>query len=408
MVRICDDKLAARRRAVRIKPLAAKIIVVAVVPGRHKAAILKRRHRYTVLRGVGQGIDPELITDGVAAGVITLAIDTFTRTVSATLIGPHHHHAPVIQRRRRRIFLRARCVRIDLELFRDTRLSGPDHDLVGDVTCHDNNRIGSPGIQRIDQASPNLGNAIAVLDPVAHLRRIDRDRVNITCLDRAGQLNHVRLVRQVVTGDNRHIIAVTEVDRLRIGHRNTVIAGPKRQRIDAITKIDGKTVLGRIKDQCLVTRTTDQLGIAGLRAVGIEVLREDAPVAGTVIVLILRFPSDNKAAIGKRRHHRILLRLIRLRTNLELIANRDTAGVIALGEDAILVTVLIATCPGDNKSVTAQAGHRCVILRSTCVRIGLEQITARDRRVIIRSRNHRELLTKHRPAAVIEPGTQFA
>ena len=215
-------------------------------------------------------------------------------------------------------------------------------------------------------------------------------------------------MRQVVAGNDRHIIAVTEIKRLRVGHRNTVIAGAKRQRIDAVTEIDGKAVLGRIKDQCLVARTANQLGIAGPRAVGIEVLREDAPVAGTVIVLILRFPSDNKAAIGKRCHHRILLRLIRLRTNLELIANRDTAGIIALGEDPIFVTVLIVACPGDNKTVAAQAGHRRVILRTTCVRIGLEQITVRDRRIIIRSRNHRELLTKHRPATVIEPRAQFA
>ena len=215
-------------------------------------------------------------------------------------------------------------------------------------------------------------------------------------------------MRQVVAGNDRHIIAVTEVDHLRVGHRDAVVAGAKRQRIDAVTEIDGKAVLGRIKDQCLVARTANQLGIAGPRAVGIEVLREDAPVAGTVIVLILRFPSDNKAAISKRCHHRVLLRLIRLRAHLELIANRDTAGVIALGEDPILVTVLIVACPGDNKAVTAQAGHRCVILRTTCVRIGLEQITVRDRRIIIRSRNHRELLTKHRPATVIEPRAQFA
>ena len=214
-------------------------------------------------------------------------------------------------------------------------------------------------------------------------------------------------MRQVVAGNDRHIIAVTEVDRLRIGHRNAVVAGAKRQRIDAVTEIDGKTVLSRIKDQRLVTRTANQLGITGLRAVGIEVLREDAPVAGAVVILILRFPSDNKAAVGKRCHHRILLRLIRLRAHLELIANRDTAGVIALGEDPIFVTVLIVACPGDNKTVAAQAGHRRVILRTTCVRIGLEQIAVRDRRVIIRSRNHRELLTKHRPVAVIEPGTQL-
>ena len=103
----------------------------------------------------------------------------------AAPIAPHHHHAAVIQRCRRRIKLITRCVRINLELFLDTRFAGPDHDLVGRITCHDNDRIGSPSIQRIDQAGPDLGNAIPILDPVAHLRRIDRDRVNITRLNRA-------------------------------------------------------------------------------------------------------------------------------------------------------------------------------------------------------------------------------
>ena len=59
-------------------------------------------------------------------------------------------------------------------------------------------------------------------------------------------------MRQVVTGNDRQIIAVTEIDRLRVGHRDAVVAGAKRQRIDAVTEIDGKAVLGRIKDQCLV------------------------------------------------------------------------------------------------------------------------------------------------------------
>ena len=100
VARIHNDELAARRRAVRIKPLAAKVVIVAAVPSCDKTAVLKRRHRHTVLSGVGQGIDLELITNGVAAGVITLAIDTPARAVLATIIAPHHHHAAVIQRRR--------------------------------------------------------------------------------------------------------------------------------------------------------------------------------------------------------------------------------------------------------------------------------------------------------------------
>ena len=54
------------------------------------------------------------------------------------------------------------------------------------------------------------------------------------------RLYHGRLVRQVVTSNDRQIIAVTEVDRLRVGHRDAVVASAKRQRIDAVTEIDGE------------------------------------------------------------------------------------------------------------------------------------------------------------------------
>ena len=211
----------------------------------------------------------------------------------------------------------------------------------------------------------------------------------------------------VVTGDNHRVIAVAEVDRLRIGDRDIIVARSKRQRIDAIAKIDRQTVLGRIEDQRLVAGTADQLDIAGPRTVRIEVLRVDAPTAGTVVILICRLPTNDEAAVGKRGYRGILLAPIRGRVDQELFAGRCAVGVVKLTDNTIVIAIHILRLPGDNKTVAAQVGNRWPQLFAARIGVDLEQATGRHRCIIVRSRHHGELLTEHRPAAVIEARAQL-
>ena len=333
----------------------------AVVCPRHgKTAVIQCRHRRLCLTTIGIGIDRELFTQRLTANIKTLTKDTPCRAVVLVLRLPGHDHAAVGKRGRRRIGLLVIGRAVDLKLFLHSRAVGTDDNLIRRCArCHDN-RIRSAGIKNINQTALDVGHRIAVLNTVARLGRIDRHRIDVTSLNRAGKGNLVRLVRLVLAKSNHRIITVAELDRLRIGYRNIIVTGTQRQRIQAVTKVDGQTILGRIKDQRLIARTTHKLDIACLGTVRIEVLGVHTPCAAAV--LITRFPGHHEAAIVQHRHYRILLTVICLRINLELITHRRAAGIIALCRNAVIAAILAIRTPGYNKAVTAETGHRRVKL----------------------------------------------
>ena len=136
--------------------------------------------------------------------------------------------------------------------------------------------------------------------------------------------------------------------------------------------------------------------------------KPDMPLAINTVtraVLAAGFPSDHEAAVFERRHRRIILIARSVGVDLELIAEGVALRVITLAVNTITRTILTAGLPGDHETVTAQTGHRRVILRTTCVRIGLEQAAIQRRRI---PAHGRELLTEYCPTAVVEPGTQLA
>ena len=90
-----------------------------------------------------------------------------------------------------------------------------------------------------------------------------------------------------------------------------------------------------------------------------EALREDA-VAGAI--LSFRFPDDDKAAVAKRRHVRIVLIIVGFAIHLKFVTDRIAEDIEALAEDAITAAILIFRLPHHHEAAIGEPADRGIIL----------------------------------------------
>ena len=177
-------------------------------------------------------------------------------------------------------------------------------------------------------------------------------------------------MREALTANNRQVVATTEVHFFDIGDRDRICLIAQVDPVDTVTKIDADAALGRIEDQCLVRRTANQLRFRRLAAVGVEVLAVNAK--GIAVILIVRFPGDDEAAIVESRHRRILLIMARITINPELGALLGTGGIEHLTINTVARTILVAGLPGGNKATLTQRRHRRIALGAARITVDPE------------------------------------
>ena len=178
-------------------------------------------------------------------------------------------------------------------------------------------------------------------------------------------------MREALAADKCQVVATAEVHVLDIGDRDRICLIAQVDPVDPVTKIDADAALGRIEDQCLVRRTTNQRRFRRLAAVGVEVLADDA-VATAVLVLI--FPGNDKAAVVESRHRRIILMARGIGVDPELVALLGTRGIKHLTINTVTRTILTAGLPGDGKATLTQRRDRRIALGAARITVDPELV----------------------------------
>ena len=91
-------------------------------------------------------------------------------------------------------------------------------------------------------------------------------------------------MREALAADKCQVVATAEVHFLDVGDRDCICLIAQVDPVDAVTKIDADAALGRIEDQSLVRRTTDQHPFRRLAAVGVEVLAVNTVGIGVILI----------------------------------------------------------------------------------------------------------------------------
>ena len=113
-VTIIDQELLPHRLGTSIKALRTNVVTVAAVtrtlvilPGHHKAASCKTRHRAPVLRSTGITVDTELFSHGLSRRVVEPCPNIpAAATVATTWVRPYHHETTPLKRSHRVCWLR--------------------------------------------------------------------------------------------------------------------------------------------------------------------------------------------------------------------------------------------------------------------------------------------------------------
>ena len=197
--------------------------------------------------------------------------------------------------------------------------------------------------------------------------------------------------------DRQRVVAFAKVNRLYILDTKLIIAGTKRQAVRTLTKINRTLVHRLAEGHRLIGNAAGKADRRQRQAVGIITLAEDART--TAVLSVLRRPSDNKTTIIQCRDRRIMLGGVGIAVGHELVANRRARAIKHLTTDIRTGTAIMAAVvtPGDDKTAVIKGRHRRLILVTRRVvvdpEVAAQDLWRQDQITVVIGRRRREDLT---------------
>ena len=293
----------------------------------------------------------------------------------------------------------ARCIGVHPELRPHTARLGLELEFPSPGPTAGRNQVAHCriGIDRTDQACPDIGHRVTGLGRVGHRDVVDLHLVGIAQL--GGKRDHVNLIGRTAAPNINHVVASSHLGLLHVDKRRTVRIVTEGDAVGAVSKVDHK-VLGRRRLCHLIGQPTAYQPHHPLVALRIVTL----PVnTGTVSVAIAK-PRDHKAAVLQRGNRWMVLRTRDIGVHQELISHRGPIGIVALSKHILTaatttaaVTVVITPC--HHKASSFKATHRRLILMAS--RIGVHPELTRDLRPVRIKGTRPYIITAASPCPII-------
>ena len=176
-----------------------------------------------------------------------------------------------------------------------------------------------------------------------------------------------------------------------------IITGTKRQAVRTLAKINRALIHRLAEGHRLIGNAAGKADRRQRQAVGIITLAEDARI--TAVLSAIRRPGDNKAAVIKCRDRRIILRRVGVAVGHKLVANRRARAIKHLATNIRTGTAIMAAVvtPSDDKTAVIKGRHRRLILGTRRVvidpEVAAQDLWRQDKIAIVIGRGRRKDLT---------------